>query len=94
MLESYGEEIYAYGSNSDVKTARIISFKVQHLQDYGIETGYYSATNLNNIRIRYAILVTPGNGLQPITFIKIVKPIKVDYHLVLPSYPQGNLSYS
>ncbi|ARS38665.1 hypothetical protein CA265_02790 [Sphingobacteriaceae bacterium GW460-11-11-14-LB5] len=79
MPESYGkeivgEEIYAYGSSSNVANAKNIFFKVQHRQDYSIGTGYYNATNLDGIRIRYTILITPGNGSKPITIIKTVKP--------------------
>lgn len=71
--EIIGEEIYAYGSSTNMTDTRI-TFKVQHRQDYSIGTGYYNATNLEGIRIRYTILVTPGNGSKPITIIKTVKP--------------------
>lgn len=79
MPESYGkeiigEELYAYGSSSNVGTAKNILFKVQHRQDYSIGTAYYNVTNLDGIRIRYTILITPANGSQPITIIKTVKP--------------------
>ncbi|WP_412467798.1 hypothetical protein [Pedobacter sp. KLB.chiD] len=71
--EIIGEEIYACGSSTNMTDTRI-TFKVQHRQDYSISTGYYNVTNLDGIRIRYTILVTPGNGSKPITFIKTVKP--------------------
>ncbi|MGM9477494.1 hypothetical protein ACS5PU_13730 [Pedobacter sp. GSP4] len=79
MPESYGkeiigDEIYAYGSSSNVATAKSILFKVQHRQDYSIGSAYYNATDLDGVRIRYTILITPGNGSQPITIIKTLKP--------------------
>lgn len=71
--EIIGEEIYAYGSSTNPTDNRI-TFKIQHRQDYTMGTTYYNATDLDGIRIRYTILVTPGNGSQPITLIKTVKP--------------------
>lgn len=72
--EIIGDEIYAYGSNTNAGTNSVIRFKVQHRQDYTMGTAYYNATDLDGIRIRYTILVTPSNGSQPITIIKTVKP--------------------
>jgi hypothetical protein len=72
--EIIGEEIYAYGSNTNLGLNTRITFKVQHRQDYTMGTTYYNATDPDGIRVRYTILVTPSNGSQPITIIKTVKP--------------------
>ncbi|GGE43272.1 hypothetical protein [Pedobacter psychrotolerans] len=72
--EIIGDEIYAYGSNTSTGTKTSIQFKVQHRQDYTMGTTYYNASDLDGIRIRYTILVTPSNGSQPVTIIKTVKP--------------------
>jgi hypothetical protein len=72
--EIVGDEIYAYGSSTIAGTNSVIYFKVQHRQDYIMGTTYYNATDLDGIRVRYTILVTPSNGSQPVTIIKTVKP--------------------
>lgn len=72
--EIIGNEIFAYGSSTLSGNRTNIQFKVQHRQDYSVGTTYYNATDLDGIRIRYTIVVTPSNGSQPITIIKTVKP--------------------
>jgi hypothetical protein len=72
--EIVGEEIYAFGSSKNTVPSSRIAFKVQHRPDIGLGTTYYNATNLDGIRIRYTILVTPSNGSKPITIVKTFKP--------------------
>ncbi|KRT16157.1 hypothetical protein ASU31_11730 [Pedobacter ginsenosidimutans] len=68
------DEVYMYGSSSEIKNDRFIAFKVQHRQDIsGGGTSNYNATDLNGVCVRYTFLVTPPNGSNPVTIVKTFK---------------------